>query len=93
MQNNKICRLRARVLKAEHAFNEAIIEAFPVGSRAVSFKGRGQVTVEILDHTFDRVRVKNPMSGKVYHVDYYHLHACHACKTHKCYKDAEKGRG
>ena len=92
MNNSKICRLRANLLKAEHAFDEAIIEAFPVGSRVVNYKGRGCVEVEVLSHSGERVRVRNNLSGAVYHVDYYHIQNCGACKTDKCYRDARKGR-
>lgn len=93
MKNKKLCRLKARVLKAEYALHEAIIEAFPVGSMFDCHKGRGCVRVMMVDHNGDEVRVRNPLSGKVYHVGFYYLHACQGCKTDKCYKDAEKGRG
>lgn len=69
--NSWIKAAYAEVHQAECRLYQAIEAAYPRGTMASHCKGGNTVDVEILDHSSDRIKVRNVRNGKEYWVGAY----------------------
>ncbi len=77
-EQEQVARLLEQREKLNREIGETATRAFPVGSVAFFFKGRGAREVQILDwgstwHHDHRCRVRNVETDKEYHVSLYDL--------------------